>query len=85
MTDEKVIEIATWMVDNCSSLRAAEKQFEVSRSNISRYFQKKLPSLDPGMYMIIKRLYARNMALAVYTASEAAKQKHEEEQVNATR
>ena len=60
--DERVLEAAEYIVENCSTVRATAKQFGISKSTVHKDMTQRLRRLDPQLYHRVRELMEKNKA-----------------------
>lgn len=60
--EERVCDLAAYIIDNQSTVRAAAKHFGVSKSTVHKDLTERLPRVDPALYKQVRRLLDINKA-----------------------
>lgn len=60
--EERVRDLAAYIVDNQTTVRAAAKQFGISKSTVHKDLTERLPRIDPALYAQARRLLDINKA-----------------------
>ncbi len=60
--EERVADLAAYIVDNQTTVRAAAKQFGISKSTVHKDLTERLPRIDPGLYRQVRTLLDLNKA-----------------------
>ncbi|MBQ3425794.1 MAG: sporulation transcriptional regulator SpoIIID [Clostridia bacterium] len=60
--EDRVIEIANYIIDNNSTVRAAAKVFHVSKSTVHKDLQERLLRVNRDLYKQCKRILDKNKA-----------------------
>ena len=62
ITDNKIIDIANYIIDTKSTIRETAKQFRCSKTNIHRLIHNNLSQLDYELYSRVKKVLAYNLS-----------------------
>lgn len=60
--DERVRDVASYILENQSTVRAAAKEFGISKSTVHKDMTERLPRLDPALYRQVRALLDINKA-----------------------
>ena len=60
--EERACELAVYMIENRATVRAAAKQFGVSKSTVHKDLIERLPHCNPALYAQVRQLLAQNKA-----------------------
>ena len=60
--EERVADLAAYIVDNQSTVRAAARQFGISKSTVHKDLTERLPRINPGLYRQVRTLLDLNKA-----------------------
>lgn len=60
--EERVCDLAAYIIDNQSTVRAAAKRFGVSKSTVHKDLTERLPRLNPALYRQVRALLDINKA-----------------------
>ena len=60
--EQRAVELALYIVENGATVRAAAKQFGVSKSTVHKDLTERLPRIDPGLYRQARELLDLNKA-----------------------
>ena len=60
--EERVADLAAYIVDNRTTVRAAAKQFGISKSTVHKDLTERLPRINPGLYRQVRTLLDLNKA-----------------------
>ena len=60
--EERVSDLAAYIVDNQTTVRAAAKQFGISKSTVHKDLTERLPRINPGLYRQVRTLLDLNKA-----------------------
>ena len=60
--EERVADLAAYIVDNQTTVRAAAKQFGISKSTVHKDLTERLPRLNPALYRQVRVLLDLNKA-----------------------
>lgn len=59
---ERVADLAAYIVDNQTTVRAAARQFGISKSTVHKDLTERLPRINPGLYRQVRTLLDLNKA-----------------------
>ena len=60
--EQRAKELALYMIENRTTVRAAAKQFGVSKSTVHKDLTERLEKIDPALYQQVRQLLDRNKA-----------------------
>lgn len=60
--EERVSDLAAYIVDNQTTVRAAARQFGISKSTVHKDLTERLPRINPGLYRQVRTLLDLNKA-----------------------
>lgn len=60
--EKRACELAVYIIENNATIRAAAKQFGVSKSTVHKDLSERLERLHPGLYAEVKVVLERNKA-----------------------
>lgn len=60
--EERAIQLAQYIVEHKATVRAAAKQFGVSKSTVHKDIRDRLPTLNRALYLQAKRVLEENKA-----------------------
>ncbi len=60
--EERACDLAVYILENEATVRAAAKQFGVSKSTVHKDLTERLPRLRPALYREVRTLLDRNKA-----------------------
>ncbi len=60
--EERACDLAAYIVENESTVRAAAARFGVSKSTVHKDLTERLPEINRGLYAEVRRLLDRNKA-----------------------
>ena len=75
--EERVLELAHYIIDTKSTVRAAAKKFRVSKSTVHKDVTERLLEINPGLASEVKDVLENNKAERHLRGGEATKQKYE--------
>lgn len=74
--DERVLEVATYFIENNSTVRETAKSCGVSKSTAHEYLRKRLKSISPLMYEEVSAILDRNASESAIRGGIATKEKY---------
>ena len=77
--EDRVFEIAQYILDTNCTVRAAAKKFEVSKSTVHKDLVERLPQLSQGMAEEVRKILDENKAERHIRGGLATKAKYEAE------
>ena len=60
--EERVADLAAYIVDNQTTVRAAARQFGISKSTVHKDLTERLPRINTGLYRQVRTLLDLNKA-----------------------
>ena len=54
--EQRACDLAVYIIDNQSTVRAAAKQFGISKSTSHKNLSERLPHINPGLYRQVRQL-----------------------------
>ncbi len=75
-TDERCLMVAEYMLEHNATVRAAAKQFSISKSTVHKDITEKLKYLSPALHTEIAELLAKNKAERHLRGGEATRAKY---------
>ena len=60
--EERACQLALYIIENKATVRAAAKQFGVSKSTVHKDLTERLEKIDPALYQQVRQLLDRNKA-----------------------
>ena len=60
--EERVADLAAYIVDKQTTVRAAARQFGISKSTVHKDLTERLPRINPGLYRQVRTLLDLNKA-----------------------
>ena len=60
--EARACDLAEYLLDNNATVRAAAKQFGVSKSTVHKDLTERLEKIDPALYQQVRQLLDRNKA-----------------------
>ena len=60
--EERVADLAAYIVDNQTTVRAAARQFGISKSTVHKDLTERLPRINPGLYRQVRAVLDENKA-----------------------
>ena len=74
--EKRVYDLAAYLLDNESTVRAAAQEFGVSKSTVHKDLTERLRYLNPGLYREVRRLLDRNKAQRHIRGGQATRRKY---------
>ena len=78
LPEERAVAAAEYIIENKATVRAAAKQFGVSKSTVHKDVSERLAKISPGLYRDVKSALERNKRERHLRGGEATKQKYEQ-------
>ena len=75
--EQRACELAEYIIENKSTVRAAAKQFGISKSTVHKDLTERLRSVNPGLYQEVRTLLDINKAERHIRGGMATKRKYE--------
>lgn len=60
--EERACDLAEYLLANSATVRAAAKQFGISKSTVHKDLTERLEKIDPALYQQVRQLLDRNKA-----------------------
>lgn len=60
--EERACELATYIIENRTTVRDAAKKFGISKSTVHKDIQERLPLYNRGLYLKVKEILDKNKA-----------------------
>lgn len=79
---ERPVILAEYIIEHRSTVRAAAKQFGISKSTVHKDITEKLPHISPSVYLSVKEILEINKRERHIRGGMATKHKYEEQQKN---
>lgn len=77
--EERVIEIANYIIESGATVREAAKVFKVSKSTVHKDVSERLPKINPTLWMEVKKVLDQNKAERHIRGGRATKIKYKSE------
>lgn len=74
--EERVIELANFIVENNSTVRGAAKKFHVSKSTVHKDVSERLLRLNPALSKSVQKVLSENKAERHIRGGQATKEKY---------
>ena len=74
--EERVLEIAGYILENGATVRQAAKQFGVCKSTVHKDVSSRLRRVDPDLFQRVQAVLARNKAERHLRGGEATRRKY---------
>ena len=74
--DERVVEIAEYIVENRETVRGAAKHFGCSKSTVHKYMTDRLEMIEPALYESVRKVLDFNKAERHIRGGMATKMKY---------
>lgn len=74
--EERVIQVANFMIQNQATIREAATEFHVSATTISQDLRKRLPEINPELSNQIGRILRHNAEIRAYRGGESTRRKY---------
>ena len=75
IVEQRAIELAEYIVENKTTVRAAAKKFGVSKSTVHMDVSERLKKLNPALYKDVRKILDKNKAERHIRGGMATKQK----------
>ena len=79
IVEERAVELGRYIVDNSSTVRAAAKQYGISKSTVHMDVSHRLERLDPSLYEQVREVLDINKAQRHIRGGQATKEKYKSE------
>ena len=76
--EQRACDLAEYIIENKATVRAAAKQFGISKSTVHKDLTERLKSVNPGLYHEVRRLLDINKAERHIRGGMATKKKYEQ-------
>lgn len=76
IVEERAVELAEYIVENKTTVRAAAKQFGVSKSTVHMDVERRLRTLNPGLYSEVREILDINKAQRHIRGGLATREKY---------
>ena len=76
IVEERAVELAEYIVENKTTVRAAAKQFGVSKSTVHMDVARRLRTLNPGLYSEVREILDINKAQRHIRGGLATREKY---------
>ena len=76
--EERVLELAQYIIDTNSTVRATAKKFRVSKSTVHKDVTERLLEINPGLASEVKEVLESNKAERHLRGGEATRKKYEQ-------
>ena len=76
---QRASELAVYIIENRTTIRAAAKHFGVSKSTVHKDLSERLPACRPGLYRQVKEILEINKAERHIRGGIATKNKYEKQ------
>ena len=80
--EERACDLAVYIIENRATVRAAAKQFGVSKSTVHKDLTERLPHVNPGLYRQVRVLLDQNKAERHIRGGLATQRKYKGEHEN---
>ena len=77
--EERVLELAHYIIDTKSTVRAAAKKFRVSKSTVHKDLQQRLPKYHPALYAQVRQILELNKSERHIRGGMATRRKYKGE------
>ena len=74
--DERVCDLAVYIIENKATVRAAAARFGISKSTVHKDLTDRLPRLNPGLYGQVRQLLDTNKAERHIRGGMATREKY---------
>lgn len=74
--EERVIDLANYVIENKSTVREAAKKFYISKSTVHKDIADRLQALDYELYLAVKRVLDENKAQRHLRGGMATRRKY---------
>ena len=74
--DQRAEELALYLIENRATVRAAAKQFGISKSTVHKDISERLPLVSRGLYLQVKALLEENKAQRHIRGGMATRRKY---------
>ena len=77
--EQRACDLAVYILENRSTVRAAAKEFSISKSTVHKDLTERLPKVQPSLYQQVRRLLDINKAERHIRGGMATKQKYKKD------
>lgn len=74
--EERAAALAQYIIETGATVRAAAKQFGLSKSTVHKDLVERLPQIHPGLYRQAKEVLERNKAMRHIRGGAATREKY---------
>ena len=74
--EERAVRLAEYITENHSTVRAAAKQFGISKSTVHKDLKDRLPAFNRGIYLQVKEVLEENKAQRHIRGGMATRRKY---------
>ncbi len=74
--EQRACELALYIIENRTTVRAAAKQFGISKSTVHKDLSDRLQSINPSLHSQVKAILDRNKAERHIRGGEATRRKY---------
>ena len=82
--EERACDLAVYIIENRTTVRAAAKKFGVSKSTVHKDLTERLPHVNPGLYRQVRALLDLNIAERHIRGGLATRRKYKGEAAEET-
>ena len=75
--EERACDLALYIIEHRGTVRAAAKQFGISKSTVHKDLSERLPAFNRGLYLQVKQVLEENKAQRHIRGGMATKRKYE--------
>ena len=83
--EERACDLAVYIIENQTTVRAAAKKFGVSKSTVHKDLTERLPHVNPGLYRQVRALLDLNKAERHIRGGLATRRKYKGEAAEAAK
>lgn len=77
--EERACELALYLIENRTTVRAAAKKFGISKSTVHKDLSERLPLYNRGLYLQVKEILEENKAQRHIRGGMATRRKYKGE------
>ena len=77
--EERACRLALYIIENKATVRAAARQFRVSKSTVHKDLSERLPAFNRGLYLQVKQVLEENKAQRHIRGGLATRRKYKGE------
>jgi len=74
--EERACELAEYIIENKATVRAAAKQFGISKSTVHKDMTERLETINRGLYLRVKEILEQNKAERHIRGGDATRRKY---------